>query len=122
MARGRKQLQPTPEDRKLVETLSGFGVPFAQIAALTCGGIDEDTLNKHFRTEMVQGKAKTNAKVGQSLFQKAIGGDTSAMIWWSKTQMRWSETKVIDHKSTDGSMSPEAAREKVLAYQRILDD
>jgi hypothetical protein len=93
MARG-SRLKPTEEERKLVEAMSGFGVPFAHIAALIQDGIDEDTLSKHFKKELVQGKAKANSKVGQTLFQKATGGDTSAMIWWSKTQMGWKETTV----------------------------
>jgi hypothetical protein len=95
MAQG-KLLKPTDKDRSLVESLSGYGLPFAQIAAITCGGIDEETLNKHFKKELVQGKAKANSKVGQTLFQKATGGDTTAMIWWSKTQMGWKETKEVE--------------------------
>jgi hypothetical protein len=91
---GRPTLQFTDAQRKLVSKMSGFGVPFANIAALvTDDGIDEDTLNKHFKKELSQGKAKSNAKVGQTLFNKAIEGDTSALIWWTKTQMRWKEDK-----------------------------
>ena len=89
----RPPLAPTDEDRKQVEALSGYGLRFSEIAALTCGGIDEDTLNKHFKQELIQGKAKANGRVGQTLFQKATGGDTSAMIWWSKTQMGWKEAR-----------------------------
>jgi hypothetical protein len=96
MTMGRPALQPTDSDRKQVESLSGFGVPIEQIASLTCGGIDAETLRKHFKKELEQGKAKANSKVGQTLFQKATGGDTSAMIWWSKTQMGWKETKVVE--------------------------
>ena len=95
MAQG-KLLEPNDQDRKQVEALSGFGLPLEQIAILTCGGIDADTLRKHFSHELTSGKAKANSKVGQTLFQKATGGDTSAMIWWSKTQMGWKETKDTD--------------------------
>jgi len=94
---GRPKLKPTDTDRKQVESLSGFGVPIEQIAILVCGGIDAETLRKHFKDELVKGKAKANSKVGQTLFQKATGGDTSAMIWWSKTQMGWKETQVQEH-------------------------
>ena len=96
MAAGRPPLEPTDKDRKQVEALSGFGLPLEQIAILTCGGIDADTLRKHFAHELTSGKAKANSKVGQTLFQKATGGDTSAMIWWSKTQMGWKESKDPD--------------------------
>ena len=107
---GRPRFKPTPEERKQVEAMSGFGVPFAHISALIREGIDEDTLNRHFQRELKQGKAKANSKVGQTLFQKAVAGDTAAAIWWSKTQMGWKETivtdKKVDHTSSDGSMTP----------------
>ena len=93
MARG-SRLVPTDEERKLVESMSGYGVPISHISALVRDGIDDDTLTKHFRKELTQGKAKANAKVGQTLFQKATSGDTTAAIWWSKTQMNWKETSV----------------------------
>jgi hypothetical protein len=87
--------EPTDEERKLVESMSGYGVPFEQIAVLT-RDIDLNTLKKHFKKELAQGKAKANSKIGQTLFQKATGGDTTAMIWWSKTQMGWKETKEVE--------------------------
>jgi len=103
MAQGKK-LVPTDEERKQVEAMSGYGVPFASIAALIRGGIDEDTLNKHFGKELAQGKARAMAKVGQSLFQKATSGeDTTAAIWYTKTQMGWKDTSRVEHTGTDGA-------------------
>ncbi len=94
---GRPPLVPTDEERKQVEAMSGYGVPFAMISSLIRGGIDEDTLNKHFRRELDQGKAKACAKVGQSLYQKAVdGNDTAAAIWWTKTQMGWKDTSRVE--------------------------
>ena len=90
-----KLLVPTDEERKQVEAMSGYGVPQSQIAALIQGGIDIETLVKHFRIELDQGKAKANAKIGSTLYQKAINGDTTALIFWAKTQMRWKETQAI---------------------------
>jgi len=93
-----KLLVPTNEERKQVEAMAGYGVPFASIASLIQGGIDEDTLNKHFGNELKQGKAKAQAKVGQSLFQKATSGeDTTAAIWYTKTQMGWKDTSRLEH-------------------------
>jgi len=94
MAQGKKHV-PTDEDRQRVEAMSGYGVPLPQIGSLIQDGIDEDTLHKWYKKEIQQGKAKANAKVGQTLFQKVLDGDTTAAIWWSKTQMKWSET--INH-------------------------
>lgn len=91
---GRPAFVPTDAERKQVETLSGHGLPFEQIAVLIRDGIDADTLRKHFGPELISGKAKANSQVGRTLFQRATtGGDTTAAIWWSKTQMGWKEQK-----------------------------
>ena len=83
---GRPAFKPTDEERKQVEALSGYGLPQEQIAILIRGGIHLDTLRTHFATELVAGKAKANGQIGKTLFQKAMGGDTAAMIWWSKAR------------------------------------
>lgn len=107
--------KPTPEQRKMVETLSGYGLPYEQIAILVReGGIDVNTLMKHFKTELVAGKAKANAKVGGTLFKKAVGGDTGAMIWWSKTQLRWAETQKHELTGADGGPVEVARIERVV--------
>ena len=100
---GRMAFEPTDAERKQVEAMSGYGLPIEQIAVLVRGGIDTDTLRKHFATELVAGKAKANSGVGRTLFQKAMGGDTAAMIWWSKTQMRWAETQKHEVTGADGA-------------------
>ena len=99
---GRPGFTPTNDERRQVEALSGYGLPFEQIAALIRGGIHIDTLRTHFASELVSGKAKANGQIGKTLFQKAMGGDTAAMIWWSKAQMRWAETQKHEHTGADG--------------------
>jgi hypothetical protein len=99
---GRMAFDPTDAERKQVEAMSGYGLPIEQIASLVRGGIDTDTLRKHFATELVAGKAKANSGVGRTLFQKAMGGDTAAMIWWSKTQMKWKEVQQHELVGADG--------------------
>jgi hypothetical protein len=103
---GRPAFEPTPAERKQVEALSGYGLPIEQIAVLVRDGIHIDTLRAHFTNELHSGKAKANAQVGKTLFQKVMAGDTTAAIWWSKTQMRWKETQHHEHTSPDGTMSP----------------
>ena len=90
---GRPSFEPTDSERKQVEALSGYGLPIDQIAVLVRNGIHVDTLRAHFSTELVSGKAKANGQVGKTLVQKVMAGDTTAAIWWSKTQMRWAETQ-----------------------------
>lgn len=100
---GRKPFEPTDAERKQVEAMSGYGLPFEQIAILVRDGIDADTLRKYFSKELLAGKAKANSGVGRTLYQKAMGGDTTAMIWWSKTQMRWAETQKHELTGADGA-------------------
>jgi len=100
---GRPAFEPTDAERKQVEAMSGYGLPIEQIAVLVRDGIDADTLRKYFAKELIAGKAKANSGVGRTLFQKAMGGDTSAMIWWSKTQMRWKETQQHELTGADGA-------------------
>jgi len=100
---GRMPFNPTDAERKQVEALSGYGLPIEQIAVLVRDGIDTDTLRKHFSSELISGKAKANGKVGKTLFQKVMAGDTTAAIWWSKTQMRWAETQKHEVSGVDGA-------------------
>ena len=81
---------PTDESRKMVESTSGLGLPHEQIAILV--GIDDKTLRKYYRNELDIGKAKANGQIAKTLFSKAVSGDTTSLIWWTKAQMRWSET------------------------------
>lgn len=114
---GRPAFVPTDDERKQVEALSGYGLPQDQIAILIRGGIHIETLREHFATELVSGKAKANGQVGKTLFQKAMGGDTAAMIWWSKAQMRWAETQKHEHTGTDGAPIEIKKIERVIVDQ-----
>lgn len=93
--------QPTEETKRLVESSSGLGLPHEMIAALV--GIDDKTLRKWYRTELDQGKAKASGQIAKTLYNKAIGGDTTALIWWTKSQLRWSETVKQELTGQDGA-------------------
>jgi hypothetical protein len=58
---------------------------------LVCGGISVATLRDRFAEELHRGRAKAHAGIGKTLFQKAMAGDVASLIWWTKTQMRWTE-------------------------------
>jgi hypothetical protein len=88
---GRKPITPTDEDREHAETLAGFGLTEVNIAALVCGGISVATLRDRFAEELQRGRAKAHAGIGKTLYQKAMSGDVASLIWWTKTQMRWTE-------------------------------
>ena len=111
---GRPAFEPTDHERKQVEAMSGYGLPIEQIAVLVRDGIDADTLRKHFAQELISGKAKANAQVGKTLFQKVMAGDTTAAIWWSKTQMRWKEVQQHELTGADGAPLEFAKIERVV--------
>ena len=92
---------PTDESKRMVESTSGLGLPHEQIAILV--GIDDKTLRKHYRTELDMGKAKANGQIAKTLFSKATGGDTTALIWWTKTQLKWAETQKHEVTGQDGT-------------------
>jgi predicted transcriptional regulator len=92
--------EPTDEQRRLVESTSGLGLPHEQIAILV--GIDDKTLRKHYRHELDAGKAKANSQIAKTLYSKALAGDTTSLIWWTKSQMRWSETVKQELTGADG--------------------
>jgi hypothetical protein len=95
-----KAHEPTDEARRLVESSSGLGLPHEQIGILV--GIDDKTLRKYYRHELDMGKAKANGQIAKTLYSKAISGDTSSLIWWTKAQMRWSETVKNELTGADG--------------------
>jgi len=92
-----KPHEPTENDRKQVEMLSGLGIPQEQIGLLIQGGIDDKTLRKYYAAELLSGVAKANSQVSKSLFQKALGDgnqSVTAAIFFLKTRAGWKETQV----------------------------
>ncbi len=53
-----------------------------------------------------KGKAKAIGSVAQGLLQQAKSGNTTAAMFYLKTQAGWRETQNMNHTSDDGSMSP----------------
>lgn len=118
--RGRPAYCPTDAERDKVRAWTAVGTPQAVQANLL--KIDQDTLAKYYRTELDQGVDSANAMIGQTLWQKAIAGDTSSLIFWAKTRMRWSEVNRTEHTGKDGEplalLGPDSA--EVLAKALLL--
>jgi hypothetical protein len=85
---GRPPHAPTDQTRRLVEMMSGCGIPQMQIALSV--GISDETLRKYYRQELDLGAIVANAKVAETLFRQATEeGNTAAAIWWTKARMGW---------------------------------
>lgn len=92
--------KPTDENRRIVKMMSAVGVRHEDIASKL--DIDDDTLRKHYRKELNEGRTEANAAVAQTLFQQAKAGNTTAMIFWLKTRAGWKENHVIEHSGLNG--------------------
>ena len=107
---GAPPLKPTDEERRLVQQMTAVGIKQVDIArVIREGGICHKTLTKHFREEIDTGKTKAIAAVAGALFNTAMAGNTSAQIFFLKTQARWTEPKDEDGINVNITISKEDA-------------
>lgn len=62
---------------------------------------DDETLRKHYRSELDEGKDEVDALVSESIVSRALGGDTTLLIFYAKTRMGWRETNRQENISAD---------------------
>lgn len=100
---GRPSHEPTEKDRNTVLAMAGYGIPQEDIAKVL--GISRPTLEKHYREELDTGLVKANSAVARSLYEKALGDNSSAVtaaIFWLKTRAGWKEPKQVEITGKDG--------------------
>jgi hypothetical protein len=98
---GRKAKEFTTEQRTMIEALAGYGLGVREISAVV--GTTDKTLSAHCSEELERGRAKANARVAQSLFERATKDkDTTAMIWWTKARMKWTDRTEVEHTGPGG--------------------
>lgn len=99
MARGGKggkpAHQPTEGSRRDVEAYVSAGMTHEYIAKLLC--VDADTLKKHYRHELANGREVANGRIAGKLYEKALSGDSACMFFWLKTRARWQEVQRHEH-------------------------
>ena len=102
----RRPFRVTDALREQVRSLAARGVRHEDIAAII--GCDAKTLRKRLRDELDRGMAEANANVTGALFDKAMGGDTVAQIFWLKTRAHWRERKEPEEQipGTDAKSNP----------------
>ena len=64
--------------------------------------ITDDTLRKHYKAELEDGRIDANAQIANTLFQQAKKGNMTAAIFWLKTRAGWKETQVTELTGEDG--------------------
>jgi DNA-binding XRE family transcriptional regulator len=108
---------PTEHTRQLVSMYAAVGTTQEHIAKML--GVNFKTLAKYYRDELDLGMAKANATIGGALFNKAKGGDTTAMIFWMKTRAGWREKQDVNHTSDDGTMTPKGLDVSKLSTEAL---
>jgi hypothetical protein len=97
----RPKLKPTTEQRRLVKSLSAFGVA-QELIALKIGIRSAKSLRKYFRQELDQGTLEANAKVMQTLLQMATSGQhPAATFFWLKCRAGWRERSHFESTPTE---------------------
>lgn len=82
---------PTKELRTVVLNLAGDGVPIAKIAGVI--GIGKTSMHKYYQRELDVAVVDKIRAVSTSLYESAIEGNVTAMIFWLKCQAFWKEPK-----------------------------
>jgi hypothetical protein len=96
---GRKKIEI---DIKEVERLAGLGLTQEEIALSL--GIHVNTLtnrkaeNVQFVEAIKRGQTRANTEVANVLYQEAISGNMTAVIWWDKTRAGRSD-RVINEQT-----------------------
>ena len=115
---GRPPLGRDERIAQVVQLHTLVGTPQPTLAKIL--GMSHETMSKYYREELDTAKAQANAQIAGRLFKKAMDGDTTAMIFWLKTQARWRET--IDISNDDGSLQQAPTQQAVLiALNKIHD-
>ena len=118
---GRKAFVPNSEQRHIVKTLTGLGLPQKHICRLvtnpqTGKPLDPKSLRKHFALEIGIGAAEANFLVGRLVLATIQGAPpppgtvaitdprarTRFTILFAKARMGWRETGVDEHRGKPG--------------------
>lgn len=98
---GRPAWCPTDDERRMVQACMASG-DFTQEAIAAALGVDHETLVKHCKAELTDGRQSLNAKVSATLAKKALDGDMTAIIWYEKTRRGYRDTSRHELTGADG--------------------
>lgn len=106
-----------PEYIEQVEKLCRMGATDPEMAEFFSVSIETiyNWREKHadFLDAIKRGRVEADMKVAQSLYDKAIGGDTTAQIFWLKNRRAktWRDTKDVNQTNEDGPNRAKATAE-----------
>ncbi|MHB1926910.1 MAG: hypothetical protein ACYCRD_06550 [Leptospirillum sp.] len=110
--KGESMHRVTDESRQLVVDLKCAGCTNDQTAEVL--KISRSTLERRYRREIDLGAHELHAKVVRTLFQKALDGDTAALIFICKARLGWSERSVHVLEAITAPRDPDAYSDEEL--------
>ena len=87
----------TEKDLGQIEMLAGLGLTLPKICAFV--GISASEIRDRVGSDealsgvLERGRARAQARVGKSLFERAVEGDVAAIRWWEMTRAGWTVEK-----------------------------
>jgi hypothetical protein len=92
---GRKGYTPTEGDQIFIRKLTSYGLTVDEIATCINGrygqcGVTPDVIRRHFKQELADGRQLAIILCAGKLFDKVRKGNLGAIIFYLKTQGRWS--------------------------------
>jgi predicted transcriptional regulator len=111
---------PDEKSRAFVKSLAAVGTRYVDIAHKL--DITDDTLRKHYKAELEDGRIDANAQIANTLFQQAKKGNMTAAIFWLKTRAGWKETNVTELAAGEGAQVKEINFSFVDVEPRKLEE
>lgn len=113
--RGKPQHVPTEKTRARVTAWSGGGIELEMIAASLPNptpdkpdkiGISVPTLTRHYKAELLTGKAMMDGLAISALGAAMQRGGKEAVVaakWWTQSRMGWRDTLAVQNLDKDGN-------------------
>ena len=100
---GPKPWRATKAELEKITTLSRIGRPIVEIAEVI--GISKNTMKGDPAVLRVMrfGGIEANAAVGGKLYEQAMAGNMTAIIFWMKARCGWTEKTTVEHTGKDGA-------------------
>ncbi len=106
---------PTDEIRQRVCDLVMSGAPISIICEII--DMDDDTLRKYYGKELKTAKTIAIERIGKTVYQQALDGDSKAQALYLKTQgasQGWIEKQVVETVSSEES---QALKDKIAELE-----
>ena len=94
MPGGRKPTEFTEKDREEIRKLAGLSLSMEEIAKIN--GCNRDTLAKHCKAEVEEGRVEAKALAIDRLFRNIKAGKEASIFFYLKTQHQWREVQRIE--------------------------